>query len=127
MHVLNITAVAHAAHKLDMIGLPTGHPCTRLHGHSYRISVEIATENNPVKLVVDFGAAKKAIMDRYDHAYLNEVMTVAPTAENMAKDIHDYLTEALHMDGETVQITNVTVAETDNNVATYVPEPDMEE
>lgn len=127
MHVLSINLVAHAAHKLDEV-VEAGHACSRLHGHSYRISTEIAILNDPKKLIVDFGAIKRLLKERYDHQYLNEIMSTVPTAENMALDIYQHLKVYLDATAkDNAQITNVTVAETDDNIATYVPDEETSE
>jgi 6-pyruvoyltetrahydropterin/6-carboxytetrahydropterin synthase len=81
-----------AAHKL--IGLPPGHKCSRMHGHTYAVEVEVsASELNDQGFVIDFAvlAPIKTLIDNvYDHRFLNDVMDGKnPTAENLARIIHE--------------------------------------
>ena len=74
-----------AAHQL--IGLPEGHKCARLHGHSYL--VEIRFEGEPdagTGMIVDYAdikAAFKPLYDQLDHYYLNDI----PGLENSTSEI----------------------------------------
>ena len=70
--------------------VPAGHPCERLHGHSYLVRLTIDGEVNPdTGWVVDFDDINKAfapILERLDHYYLNEVEGLEnPTSENLAR------------------------------------------
>lgn len=77
-----------AAHRLP--GLPPGHKCSRLHGHSYRVTVYVA---GPVDIgsgwVMDFADIKTAfrpILDQLDHHFLNEIEGLEnSTAEVIAR------------------------------------------
>lgn len=81
-----------ASHQLGY--LPDGHKCARLHGHNYRIEVEImGTEVDANGFLVDFGEMGKFkdLLDRaYDHRHLNEVLSSPDgretTAENLASN-----------------------------------------
>lgn len=105
-----------AAHFLP--GVPTTHRCHRLHGHSYRVEVQLV---GPVDahtgFVVDFFDLEKAfaaIMDALDHRCLNEVEGLAnPTAENIAIWIWDRLKPGLP------QISAIRVYETADCWAEY--------
>ncbi|MFJ1707152.1 6-pyruvoyl trahydropterin synthase family protein [Kitasatospora sp. NPDC088346] len=75
-----------AAHFLP--GLPDGHQCARMHGHSYTVEF-VLTADRLVEpgFVTDFGdlAPVKAMIDStLDHRVLNEVLPSAPTSENLA-------------------------------------------
>ena len=123
MHCSSIRLTLHCSHDLKDILKPDD-PCSRLHGHSYGISLEIAYFNVADKLVAHFGLIKNQLKNRYDHRHLNDVMKTPPTAENLAKDIYDFL---VHLRkggalGDGVQINHVTVSETENNTTTYIPE-----
>jgi 6-pyruvoyltetrahydropterin/6-carboxytetrahydropterin synthase len=78
-----------AAHRLE--GLPDGHKCGRLHGHSYRLTVHVRGQVDAVTgMVIDFAdvkAAVKPIVDEHlDHFYLNDIADLGnPTAENLAR------------------------------------------
>lgn len=82
-----------AAHQL--IHLPDGHPCKRLHGHNYIVKVELKSKKlNKDQFVRDYGelrGIKLYLDDVLDHKNLNEVFpNMAPTAENLAKRLFDF-------------------------------------
>jgi 6-pyruvoyltetrahydropterin/6-carboxytetrahydropterin synthase len=74
-----------AAHHLD--NLPPEHQCSRLHGHNYRVIVELGTERlNEAGFVLDYGDLKPFgtwIDENLDHQYLNDVLEFQTSAENM--------------------------------------------
>ena len=77
-----------AAHRLP--GVPAGHRCARLHGHSFRVEIHVRGDVDPVTgWVMDFAEIKAAfrpIYDRLDHNYLNEIEGLDnPTSENIAR------------------------------------------
>lgn len=80
-----------AAHQLD--GLPADHQCSRLHGHTYAVEIELTAETvDDVGFVLDYGELaplKTWIDDTLDHRYLNDVLAINPTAENLAAYIYD--------------------------------------
>ncbi len=83
-----------AAHRLDH--LPEGHKCARVHGHTYRLVVQVAGEVDPVVgWVVDFAELKRLVLDvlePLDHHLLNEVPGLEqPTTERIAMWIWDRL------------------------------------
>ncbi|MBM4108276.1 MAG: 6-carboxytetrahydropterin synthase QueD [Phycisphaerae bacterium] len=87
-----------AAHRLS--GVPEGHKCARLHGHSYRVRVYVEGPLDPrVGWVIDFADIKRAfkpLYDRLDHCLLNELEGIGnPTAENLARWIWPRLKPAL--------------------------------
>jgi 6-pyruvoyltetrahydropterin/6-carboxytetrahydropterin synthase len=83
-----------AAHRLP--NLPAAHKCSRLHGHSFRVTVHIA---GPLMeregWVMDFADLKRAfqpIYDQLDHYYLNDIAGLEnPTSEVLAKWIWERL------------------------------------
>lgn len=82
-----------ASHVLS--GLPTSHPCGRLHGHTYRVVVELKrAQLNAIGFVVDYGELgklKQYIDQVFDHRHLNDVLgDINPTAENLAYHFYRY-------------------------------------
>lgn len=77
-----------AAHYLPLV--PEGHKCRAMHGHTYHVTIFIS---GPVVeeagWVIDFGEVKavcKPVLDRLDHALLNEIEGLEnPTAENVTR------------------------------------------
>ena len=83
-----------AAHCLP--GAPDGHRCRNLHGHTYRVEVEVAGEVDPdIGWFMDYGDIKKVVkplVKRLDHVYLNDIKGLElGTAELMAKWLWDGL------------------------------------
>ena len=87
-----------AAHRLPNV--PPGHKCARLHGHSFRVRVEIegpvGQETGWVRDFADVTCAMRPVLDRLDHYYLNEVPGLEnPTSELLARWIWDQLAPSL--------------------------------
>ena len=87
-----------AAHRLPHV--PTDHKCSRLHGHSYRVSVHvdgpIAQPSGWVRDYAELSHAMKPLLDVLDHHYLNEVEGLSnPTSEVIARWIWDRLRPSL--------------------------------
>jgi len=70
-----------AAHRLE--GLPQGHPCSRLHGHTYRVKVRVRGSELRDGMLVEFGCIKGLIKD-WDHEFLNAFLG-HPTCEELAR------------------------------------------
>lgn len=73
--------------------------CSRLHGHSWELVVEIVGEINPqekTSLVIDYFDISKVVKplleEKFDHWHLNDTLnTEMPTSEFVAKWLYDYL------------------------------------
>lgn len=106
-----------AAHRLR--GLPKGHPCSRRHGHSYRVWLTLATEKlDATGFVVDFGALgdfKQWVDEKLDHRNLNKVLPVNPTCENLARFIYEKWCHKIP------QLVAVRVSETEKTWGEYRP------
>jgi len=115
MYALIVKTTFEASHVIP------GHTgkCARLHGHTYRVEAEFVGEAlDELGMVQDFSALRKALDDLLpDHRHLNDVLDVAPTAENIARWIY----ERLEMSG--LPVTSVTVWETDRYGCRYTPSP----
>lgn len=96
-----------------------------VHGHSWRVSVEIAaTELDSEGMAFDFVAARSALLDlaaRFDHRDINTVPpfdSVSPTTEALATWFCDRMQERL----PAARIRSATVWEGPNCSATYYPD-----
>ena len=95
------------AHRLS---LPYESKCENLHGHNWVVVVCCrAKELNDAGMVCDFTHIKKAIHDKLDHQFLNDILPFNPTAENIAKWICDQIPTCY----------KVTVQESVGNIAIY--------
>lgn len=68
--------------------------CKHLHGHSYKLEIEIEGEVDDSGFVLDFKNVKnigKEFIDYLDHSLLNEKLNYIPTAENMVVDFATYI------------------------------------
>ena len=85
-----------AAHSLPMV--PDGHPCKRVHGHNYKVEIEVRgdTAPNGFCLGMDFYKLDKLVnplIQQLDHQMLNDFIK-NPTAENIAKWFSDELSQS---------------------------------
>lgn len=84
-----------AAHRLPRYD----GPCFRMHGHNYRLAVALEGEVDPhTGMVADFGriqaVVQERVLARLDHRTLNDFLE-NPTAENIARWIHETLAPEL--------------------------------
>lgn len=104
-----------ASHILE--GLSDDHPCSRLHGHNYIVTIHLKSETlNEVGFVKDYrelSIVKEYIDNNLDHRHLNDVFSVNPTAENMARELYAIFVK------EIPQIYAVEVCETPKTSAIY--------
>lgn len=105
-----------AAHRLPHV--PSGHKCSRLHGHSYQVGVHVDGEvDERAGWVMDFAdikCAMKPVLARLDHFYLNEIDGLDnPTSEVLARWIWDRL------EGSLPGLSQVTIRETCTSGCTY--------
>ena len=106
-------------------------PCDRLHGHTWKVQAtwifsDLDNKGMGENFSVLKGALKSLILDRYDHAHLNELepFTQAdPTAENLAKAFFLILREQFDP-GPSGTIQRVEVWEGENSCAAYETVPD---
>lgn len=105
-----------AAHRLPAV--PPQHRCFALHGHSYRVELQLEGPVDPeTGWVIDFFEIESAfapVLAMLDHHYLNEVIGLEnPTAENIATWIWHRMRPALPL------LTAVAVHETADCRAEY--------
>lgn len=83
-----------SAHFLP--AMPEGHKCRRMHGHSFKMEVNLAGEIDPESgLLMDFGDIKRIVspfVDQLDHWCINEVgerlgdpLLLNPSSENLSQ------------------------------------------
>lgn len=103
------------AHNL---ALPYESKCGNMHGHNWIVVVYcVSDELTDYGMVIDFKKIKELVHDKLDHKYINnELPDINPTAENIAKWIHDVV------DAECGKgfCNKVTVQESEGNVAAYI-------
>lgn len=131
-----------AAHRLYNANTYAEECRKNLHGHSYKVDVEVAsTELNDANMVIDFkllkSILKEVIHDKYDHScILNSadplckpiqefcekviVVDANPSAEWMAEEFCETIQQAM-WDAHLIDavVTRVSVQETENNIAIY--------
>lgn len=108
-----------SSHVLE--GLPAGHPCGRLHGHNYVITVELEGDAlDEHGFVLDYGALTagfgKWLEGVMDHRHLNDVFTFQPSAENLAAHLY-----RIGVSVFALPIARVGVSETPKTMAWYSP------
>ncbi|HHX31423.1 MAG TPA: 6-carboxytetrahydropterin synthase QueD [Bacteroidales bacterium] len=107
-----------AAHSL--FGLSDDHPCSRLHGHNYVVTVHLCAEElNHQGFVRDYNElkiVKEYIDNKLDHRNLNDIMApLNSSAENIAKMLYDEFKPQLP------ELYAVEVSETPKTSAIYEP------
>jgi 6-pyruvoyltetrahydropterin/6-carboxytetrahydropterin synthase len=79
-----------AAHHLDQ--LPPGHKCSRIHGHTYTVEVQLTAEDlDTADMVCDFSdldPVSNYIDSTLDHRDLNQVLTIQPSCERIAEHVY---------------------------------------
>ncbi len=103
--------------------------CANLHGHNWRVEVEVRGKQLGTDgMLMDFTKLNRelnAITGEFDHTVINDHPDfkngqINPTAETLARYIHDRLAETVRPN----QIHRVSVFETDEYVASYLPHDD---
>ncbi len=80
--------------------LPDEHPCQKVHGHSFKITVTVEGEiDHTTGFVMDFSdidSAFRPIHELIDHAYLNDIKGLEnPSSENLCRWIWEQLSPSL--------------------------------
>jgi 6-pyruvoyltetrahydropterin/6-carboxytetrahydropterin synthase len=105
-----------AAHKLPAV--PPEHPCARLHGHTYEVTVGVRGEAEPeTGWVIDYGAIDDAcgpVLEEIDHRLLNDVPGLEnPTSERLAIWLWERISPVL------AGLDSVTVGENPDSTCHY--------
>ena len=109
-----------AARRLPQ--LPAEHPCYRLHGHRFTVTLAIEGDaDNEKQWVADYydidSAYEKRVDSLIDHNYLNDVPGLEiPTTEVLARWVFERL--AKHLPG----LVEVTVGEENDTRCSYRPD-----
>ena len=87
-----------AAHSLPKV--PPDHKCRRLHGHSYRVDIEVTgTPDAETGWLIDFQRIKQAVepvLGALDHRCLNEIPGLEnSTSEMLCKYLWDRIAPSL--------------------------------
>jgi len=114
MFELMVESSFSGAHQL----LKSKSPCENMHGHNWKVQLFIKGEGQDDKVgwLKDFKEIKtllKQELSKYDHSYINDVIQVSPTAENLAKIIYTNLKTDLP------NISKISVWETEGACASY--------
>ena len=124
MYEVSVEATFAAAHNLR------GYhgKCEHLHGHNYKVLVVASgPELDETGLLYDFSDLKqalRAVVHELDHKYLNELAPfdkINPSAENIARYIHDETLRQMAPATSGAGLSRVTVWETETSAATYRP------
>ena len=106
-----------ASHVLDH--LPADHPCARVHGHNYLVTMHLKSETlDRYGFVKDYKSlkfVKRLIDETLDHQHLNDKMSVPPTSENIARFLYDQLKPDIS------ELYALEVSETPQTSCTYEP------
>ena len=109
---LEKTITFEASHVLE--GMPEGHKCGRVHGHSYEVTVTLTSNTlDGAGMVLDTGAIAY-VRDALDHRHLNDVIKINPTAENLARWVYESMNKVILVADaqDDVVVERVRVAET---------------
>ena len=120
MYEITITRSFSAAHVLKDIG----GKCEELHGHNFVVEASVAAGSlNKEGLLIDFRILKEwtdEILDGLDHKYLNDLTYFKdknPSAENLARFIHDRMSAKAHH--KNIEVSCITVWESENARVSY--------
>ena len=119
MYRLSIELNISAAHQLrDYEGA-----CARLHGHNWKVRVEVTTNKlNEIGIGIDFADLKKLtwqVIGKFDHNNFNIIAPfdrINPTAENIAKYFYDEIALLLP---EGINLSLIEIWETDKYRVAY--------
>lgn len=110
-----------ASHRLE--GLEPGHKCGRLHGHGYRVRVELSSAHlDRHGFVLDYGELSPFaayLQGQLDHRHLNDVIDFQPSAENLAALLHGVVLDVVPVPASVT--VAVGVSETEKTWAWWRP------
>ncbi len=94
------------------------HPCSRVHGHSFKITLTLVGEADPqLGWVIDYNEIKtkmQPLLEQLDHRVLNEVPGLEnPTSEILSRWIFERAVKKLPL------LTSVSVSETPDTECSF--------
>ena len=113
MYILRLTHTFSSAHQL--INAYDDKCNASMHGHNWRVEIEIKVRKLIKNMVIDFTKIKE-IIDELDHKNLNEILDFESTAENLSKYLYDKILEEVKQDWKRV---NITLFEAEKSSITY--------
>ncbi len=120
LYTLKVRTEIAASHIIE------GHSgkCARLHGHNWKIDVEVQTRTlDALGMGMDFADLKAettAVTEPLDHRHLNDLPGfegINPTAENVAAYVYREVSSRINSD--TAMVSRVTIWETDRASVSY--------
>lgn len=126
MHVLKWSTTFDAAHWLPQ--MPPDHPCSRLHGHTWRVEIAIRAQFlDGQGFVVDFHNVKDTVVGvvgKLDHRCINDVIpsSIWPTCEMLAQWLYEQMHKAFDTQDGNRWLQSVTVWESEHSSVTYSKE-----
>lgn len=122
MYELAVEEVISSAHQLRGYA----GECEHCHGHNWKVRLEVECETlDQTGLAVDFTALRRllhTVLERYDHVMLNdlpEFTQANPSAETLARVVHDRCRELLPGLERPVRLRAVTVWESSAAAVRY--------
>jgi 6-pyruvoyltetrahydropterin/6-carboxytetrahydropterin synthase len=102
-------------------------PCSRLHGHNWKVTVEAKTDVlDNIGMSIDFYVLQEKtneIISKFDHRDINSIppfdKVLNPTSENIARYIFEELKKQLP---QQIRLSSVAISETDKYSAKYSEE-----
>lgn len=96
--------------------------CENLHGHTFKIVVEVESSKlNAENMVADF-ASIKGVIRRLDHKYINdELKEDNPTSEFIGNYLMEEISKILKKENTSARIKYLEVWESENNMARIEP------
>ena len=99
--------------------LPENHPCARMHGHNYLVTVHLKSETLDecgfVKDYKDLKSVQRFVDEILDHRHLNDIIPGHPTSENIARFLYE------QFKSEIPELYAVEVSETPQTSCIYEP------
>lgn len=141
MYTITSTFSFEAAHRLYDVATYSEECRKNLHGHSYKLTIVVARDElNDAGMVMDFKLFKmivnQSIIDKFDHSCILRdcdpiapviqencekvhIVHRSPTAEWMCAYFYNLLSDVLTTVDSELNVVEVKVQETENNIACY--------